>query len=166
MMPPNTLRAYRLLLSGVTVWCALILFTPLLSAFGFSHSAACYRFFRPICHQDPARSFFILGMQFPVCIRCLSIYGSFLIGFALWPATRRVVNLPTRLLAMAAITPMILDVFLDSTGIHSSTTVLRLVTGGIFGFVAVSFLAKPMTDALSQLFSYVSEYRIRHEPQT
>ena len=36
--------------------------------------AAAAAAFAPFCHQDPARSWTLLGTQLPVCIRCLGFY--------------------------------------------------------------------------------------------
>src|SRR5579884_4343925 len=61
----------RLLLFGATVTCLLILAAP---AFGLGWV---YRFFAIVCHQEPERSWQILGHPLPVCIRCASIYFAF-----------------------------------------------------------------------------------------
>ncbi len=36
--------------------------------------AAAAAAFSPFCHQEPARSWALLGTQLPVCIRCLGFY--------------------------------------------------------------------------------------------
>jgi uncharacterized membrane protein len=56
------------LLIGSTVWCLAILAAPLTGA------PWIYEFFSRICHQDPSRSWYLLGHPLPVCIRCASIY--------------------------------------------------------------------------------------------
>ena len=43
--------------------------------------------------------------------------------------------IPKPMLIVAAIIPMIIDVVLNDTGIHSSTTITRVATGLLFGGV-------------------------------
>jgi len=59
------------LLAGSTLWCLSIVAAPV---FGLSWV---HGFFSLICHQDPERSWQILGHPLPVCIRCASIYFAF-----------------------------------------------------------------------------------------
>jgi uncharacterized membrane protein len=40
-------------------------------------------FFSRLCHQDPARSFFIGGSPVAVCVRCLGIYCGVAVGMFL-----------------------------------------------------------------------------------
>ena len=65
-------KAYSALLAGSILWCAAIIAAP------FINLSPVYAFFSIICHQDPARSWQISGAPLPVCIRCASIYFSFL----------------------------------------------------------------------------------------
>src|SRR5207249_9830731 len=60
-----------ILLAGATLWCVSILAAPALDL------SPVYRFFAAICHQDPARSWYLFGEPLPVCIRCASIYFAF-----------------------------------------------------------------------------------------
>lgn len=69
-------KAGAVLLVGATLWCIGIVAAPALGL------AWVYDFFARICHQDPARSWQILGRAFPVCIRCASIYFAFTLS--LW----------------------------------------------------------------------------------
>ena len=69
-------KTYAALLAGSTLWCLSIIAAPV---FGLSWV---YEFFSRICHQDPARSWAILGRSLPVCIRCASIYSAFTVS--LW----------------------------------------------------------------------------------
>jgi hypothetical protein len=64
------------LLIGSTLWCLAILATPVIG------SPWIYEFFSRICHQDPLRSWHLLGNPLPVCIRCASIYFAFTLS--LW----------------------------------------------------------------------------------
>lgn len=42
-----------------------------------------------ICHQLPARSFFLAGRQFPVCARCSGLYAGVVLGVMAWWIWRR-----------------------------------------------------------------------------
>jgi uncharacterized membrane protein len=37
-----------------------------------------------VCHQIPERSFYVSGVQFPVCARCTGLYLGALIGLGIW----------------------------------------------------------------------------------
>ena len=65
-------RIDNLLLAGAALWCASILAAPALSL------TPIYEFFSLICHQQPERSWFLMGQPLPVCIRCAAIYFGFL----------------------------------------------------------------------------------------
>jgi len=78
--------APRLFLAALWgIICSAILAAPLLATFGHLLPAALlYSSFSPVCHQDPGRSFELLGHQLAVCHRCSGIYfGLFLasLGF-------------------------------------------------------------------------------------
>lgn len=77
-------RVYAVLIAGSTLWCLAVLAAPV------GELPAVYEFFSAICHQDPARSWFIAGEPLPVCIRCASIYFGFLAAlvFRLAPDVR------------------------------------------------------------------------------
>jgi uncharacterized membrane protein len=80
--------AYIILLGGCFLWCAVLFLPPLLAsevAYFPQLSDALYRMFSKICHQDDARSFHLLGHKLAVCIRCSSIYLSFLFGVLFVP---------------------------------------------------------------------------------
>src|SRR5438132_5966873 len=64
-----------ILLAGATLWCLSILAAP---AFDLS---TVYRFFAAICHQNPARSWYVLDEPMPVCIRFASVYFAFPASF-------------------------------------------------------------------------------------
>ena len=159
-------RLYRILLAGVISWCGLILLGPVLAAFHLPGASLCYRIFSHICHQDPARSFFLFGRQFTVCIRCTAIYFSFAAGMAYTPFLSRTFNISRRVLWVIASLPMIVDVFLDTTAVHQSNTVLRLLTGGFFGILAAVILKPLLIESFSELISLLHVQRIRHEPET
>ena len=119
---------------------------PYLSAGGYSLIAlAIFWFFSPVCHQDRARSFWILGAPVAVCARCLGIYLGAALG-AWIPAQRR-----TLLFALAtAATANLVDWVTEAAGLHANWISVRfelgLLLGGAIGaLVAGSAGVSPAT---------------------
>jgi uncharacterized membrane protein len=139
---------YAIVVAGAFLWCGLIVAAPLLTAGGGSGSAIggyIYGFFHPVCHQFDGRSLHIAGERLAVCSRCSAIYAGFLLGLLMYPAFRPVgkPHVPSRTVLLIAVTPMLLDVALDIIGLHETTMVTRLITGGIFG-VLVPYVVMPV----------------------
>lgn len=86
------------------------------------------------CHQNPDRSFFYHGYQFPVCARCtgavlgslLAIPAYLLLGFLL----------P---LSIAGILLLLADWLLQAVKIRESTNGRRWITGLLGGYGVMSF---------------------------
>lgn len=123
--------------------CTALVAAPWLEAHGQVRAAdLLYALFSPVCHQDPARSFTLLGHQWAVCHRCSGIYlglllGSFLpfnLAVVMDPAYRR------RLWVGCATAPLLLDVILSLAGLWTSTPGSRFITGLIFGAMLSSLL--------------------------
>jgi uncharacterized membrane protein len=78
---PQLLSPHRgadaLLLWLAALWISVIFAAPLLE------NRAIYAFFSVVCHQIPARSWFLAGEPLAACIRCMSIYAGFLIALVL-----------------------------------------------------------------------------------
>lgn len=120
-------KAHAALLAGSTLWCLGILAGALLGL------SPVYDFFSIICHQDPARSWHILGKPLPVCIRCASIYFAFLAS--LWLGLRANVRwLRTALVAMI-IEFVLARLWIDDAG-------LRSLSGILVGLSAAPFVRK------------------------
>lgn len=108
---------------------AAALSAPLLAAVGYTLSAfAILQFFSVVCHQDPARSFWIVGAPVAVCTRCLGIYLGAVAG-AWMRARRRVILLSLA----AAILVSVLDYVAESAGLHGNWPLVRFGLGGIVG---------------------------------
>ncbi len=96
--------------------------------------------FRFQCHGLVERSLALGGQVFPVCSRCLGIYGGLLIGGlvarpSLAASTRR-----GWLLGAAAL--MVLEVFVQDTTAHRPYHPLRLLTGVLLAWpVALTLIA-------------------------
>src|SRR5512142_1687946 len=84
-------KVWAITLIAVFVWNLAIVMAPITRAEGFSAlSVPLYSFFGFICHQLPARSFFIDGEPFGVCSRCFGVYFGLFLGIAAYPLWRPV----------------------------------------------------------------------------
>jgi len=96
-----------------------------------------------MCHQLPERSFFLFGMQFPVCARCVGTYlGSTLGGMlALSPLGARMPKLLSskKMLAVMTLPLMVDGVTQTLLYARESSNSLRLATGLMFGFGMLYF---------------------------
>jgi uncharacterized membrane protein len=92
-------------------------------------------FFSRLCHQDPARSFFIGGSPVAVCVRCLGIYCGVAVGVFL----RLGKGLAFRLLAVALMVNLI-DVGGGMLRWHGNMPLIRFWLGLIVGVAAGSIL--------------------------
>ncbi|MBI5046760.1 DUF2085 domain-containing protein [Candidatus Micrarchaeota archaeon] len=104
-----------------------------------------------------------VGYAFGQCARNTSIYFFMLFGAIIFPIFRKTdsKNVPSLIWLILAITPIGIDgttqlianiidwhyYWLSFIGLHESTNVLRVITGGIAGF-AVSFYAIPILNAI------------------
>lgn len=148
-------RTYFVILAGTAIWCGTIILAPFLGASTSPISAVVYQFFHPICHQLPARSFYLFGEKLAVCSRCSSIYFAFLFVAAVYPFIRSLTNptIPHRNWLMLALLPMLIDVGLEFLNLHNSTFVTRTLTGAIFGGVVPLYVLPAAIEAVQQIFA-------------
>jgi hypothetical protein len=72
----------RAFVGAATAWIVALLAAPVAAALpapsivGHGFALVIYAAGSLICHQRPERSFHLLGVQLPVCARCLGIYAS------------------------------------------------------------------------------------------
>ena len=118
-------KTYAALLAGSTLWCISIIAGPL------TGSSAIYSFFAMICHQDPSRSWYLLGEPLPVCVRCASIYFGFLA--ALWLR----ISPRTQWLRVALVLMLCEFVF---ARLVLDAAVIRSISGILFGVTAAPFV--------------------------
>ena len=146
-------RTYVVFVSLVAAWCGGILIAPALAGRFPLLSHALYAFYAPICHQLDVRSFHLFGASFAVCIRCSSIYFTFLLSLLALPLFRRVASLtyPSTKWVALAMVPMAVDVFLDVAGLHTSSALTREITGVLFGAILPLYLVPPLLEGVSQL---------------
>ena len=122
---------------------SLIVAAPLALASGHQSIAYnIYLVFSYVCHQIPARSFFVDQHPFAVCSRCTGIYSGFLIGVIAYPLARslRHTETPARKWLFVAAAPLAVDFSLEFLGIWNNTHSSRFVTGALLGSVAVFYV--------------------------
>lgn len=150
-------RTYSVFLASVGLWCAAIVAAPVLHAYGSpvgkSIADALYLGFSKICHQLNERSFHVCGAEFGVCMRCSSIYFSFLAGILLYPLVRplNTKTVPDRRWILVAVLPMAIDALLNDLGIHQSNETTRVLTGVLAGFVFAFYMLPLLIDAVQRL---------------
>jgi uncharacterized membrane protein len=148
---------HLLLLTLALSWCCLI-FSFSWIAQSSAHPPAWLLavFFSQICHQDPARSFWIGGGPLPVCSRCLAIYLGGFTGIAVYPWLTfwEPFKAALRLAVFVATGLILLNVGLDLSGMWPSTFLSRTLTGALFGIVCGVALA-----AAGQKISFFSRSR-------
>ncbi|WP_020404392.1 DUF2085 domain-containing protein [Gracilimonas tropica] len=127
---------------GSSITLMVIALGPGLFGSGEIFNAWQYQVFDRICHQDPARSFQLAGVQMAVCSRCLGIYGLFMIGWILLPLFKIVQDINSqqeKKWLIAAIILNLVDVTGNYLGFWTNTLSSRLILGGILG-ITVAFL--------------------------
>jgi len=161
---------YIVYLTAVALWCGMLLFVPFLTSIEHqSHtlSQSLYQAYSHICHQYESRSVFIYGHKLPVCARCTGIYSGYFIGsIAIFCLKRKWYArgfIPWFVIAL----PMIIDVFLNSTGLHASTICTRMSTGMIFGAGAAVILSWTIIEGINELISHPLFMKgVPHESKT
>lgn len=99
--------------------------------------------FSALCHQNPARSFWINGQPMAVCSRCLGIYAGFAGGWFLLPflASGNVAEKwNIKKITLAVVVINIVDIVGNILGFWENTLVSRLAFGCMLGIsVALIF---------------------------
>lgn len=122
---------------GPAVLASAAVLAPYFSTNGYALlTVAIFWFFSPVCHQDPARSFWIFGAPVAVCARCLGIYLGAAAG-AWIPASRRLL-LPG-LALFAALN--LADVLTEAAVWHGNWKLMRFLLGAVLGLAAGALVA-------------------------
>jgi uncharacterized membrane protein len=111
--------------------------------------AAVMQALAPFCHQLPAYSPHIGGVQLAVGHRMYGILWGLAGGVIAFPSLRRwddALDKHAALVLGAAATPMTLDWALHAVGWWTKTPVSRWGTGALFGMVAGYFLARAVVN--------------------
>lgn len=79
----------------------------------------------------------VIGYKFPVCARDVGIYGMMLVGAIIYPFLRKLdsKSMYSPWFLVAALIPIGIDGTAQLLGFYESTNLLRLLTGGLAGFV-------------------------------
>jgi len=115
------------------------------------HSPEIHALFRPLCHQQPGRSFWIAGAPMAVCGRCLGIYIGAAIGLLVSgrkPGTWRLKAVLASLALLAA------DVLSEWLGLRPAWAAGRMLTGLLAGAAAAPLLADALDCWLLDPLSY------------
>jgi uncharacterized membrane protein len=147
-------RTYYFVLIATLFWCLLIILPTLIGGMGESGkiiSGLDYKFFNHVCHQYDQRSLHIGEYKFAVCARCTGIYYGFLLGLIVLPyvKTREFKNFKVVFLIIAL--PMVVDVLLDTLGIHSSNLFTRAMTGLLFGIPSAVLLFPSLREGIEKI---------------
>jgi uncharacterized membrane protein len=150
VVPTRRPLVFWLVSAGTVLGLAsLILVAPIAAADGHNGLAfAIYRAFGTMCHQIPARSYFIDGHKFAVCSRCTGIYFGFAFTLLLYPLVRslRSTATPPRSLLILATLPLAIDFSLTFFGFWENTHTSRLLTGALLGSVSVFYVMPGIVD--------------------
>ena len=124
---------------GVIVLLALSV--PLLTYLGLDSLAKpIFYSLHFICAQIPSHSFYVLGHQFGMCARNMSIYGSMFAGGLIFILSKkRLRGIPWWFWALL-ILPMAYDGLTQMFGLRESTWELRVLTGTLFGLANMWFV--------------------------
>jgi uncharacterized membrane protein len=129
-------------------WLGLIVLAPDgRDALGSAISSSVYLLGSVICHQRPERSFFLHGVQLPVCARCAGLYAGAAIACVVAVGVRarqRSSDRARQILAIAAAPTAGTLVFEWLTGITPSTMIRAaagVTLGAAIGWLVVAVLA-------------------------
>jgi uncharacterized membrane protein len=158
---------YRIVFLSSLLWCASILIAPIALSWGAAtFSGFIYSFYSHACHQIDSHSLHVLDEKLAVCARCASIYFGFFLCTALYPLLQRQkrLALPKRVV-FVPISLLLLDVILNSLGIHESTLFSRVFTGLLVGGSLPFLILPPAEEAFNELlprFRFQLRRNIRH----
>jgi len=124
--PPYNVNVQRslaaILAIGALCWSAILFVAPFALTSGSPRlaaaAAALYGGAGLICHQRAERSFYVAGVQQPVCARCAGLYGSAAAG------------------SLAAAAPTALTVVLELAGLAHPSNTVRAMCALPFGAAA------------------------------
>ena len=134
--------------------CALIIAAPFLMALAQPLPAALiYFFFSPVCHQQPERSFVLMGYSLAVCHRCFGIYAGLWAGCVIRLPARFVYRSPLwrRVIVTAGAVPLLLDALLPMAGLWTGNSMSRFFTGLLFGVMTSALVAPGIAEVFSNL---------------
>lgn len=140
------------------LWIFLILIAPIAETNDLmSVSSPIYKFCSYICHQIPARTYFLGNQPLAVCSRCFGIYFGLFGGFILYPFLRPIQEseLLPRIWLFLAMIPMLIDWSLGFFEIWENNHLSRFLTGLILGAACAVFIVP----ALVEIFRFLTGCR-------
>jgi uncharacterized membrane protein len=152
----QAIRVWTIAFLVVLLWVLAIVIAPLARAGGLIALAdPIYHFFSFICHQLPARSFFVDGEPFGVCSRCFGVYLGLLTGMVVYPFWRPIDEIEPlpRFWLFLSLVPMAIDWSLTFFGIWENTLLSRFVTGMILGLGCATFIIPALVEVTRNLTS-------------
>ena len=123
----------------------------LAAAAPFLHSPLIHSLFRPLCHQQPGRSFWIAGAPMAACARCLGIYIGAAIGLLVSSEKAGTWRLKALLASLALLAA---DVLSEWLGLRPAWAAGRMLTGLLAGAAAAPLLADALDRWLLDPLSY------------
>jgi len=139
---------YILTLAGIIIWLGIIFLAPYLKSQSSGLNTYLYSCFSPICHQIPARSFFLFSYPLAVCGRCLGIYFGFLGGTILYPFLKGFSNLklPRAQTLILISLPVVIDTAGNFFRLWMTSNWLRFLTGFLWGLILPFYFIIGFTD--------------------
>ncbi len=144
----------RVLFAGMaSAMAAIVIGVPFITGSHPGAALALRSFFSRLCHQDPARSFFLDGFPAAVCVRCLGIYCGVAMGA--WLSVISTVSLAVhRAFARQIFLGMLLlnglDVAAEAFHLHGNLPLPRLLLGASLGLAAGVLLCCSGRNALAE----------------
>jgi len=155
---------YILAISIIIIWITAIFLAPYLRNRAWPGYIFIYSLFSPICHQNPARSFFIFGYPLAVCSRCLGIYIGFLGGVIIYPLFRGFssLSLPRTKYFLALSLPIGVDTLGNFFRLWSTSNWPRFVLGFVWGIILPFYFITGLAELITaETTSKVKKYFLK-----
>lgn len=156
-------RELNILIAAAFIWTVGIIVSPILAGTWFAEQF--YRLYAVVCHQFGDRSFHWHGHPFGVCIRCTSIYVSFLAALVLIRFRSRLQNANWNAFHLLAVSgfPIALDGIGSLLHLWDASNLSRVVTGSLFGAGLALLLHADLTESIRSILKGIGN---RYESET
>lgn len=150
-------RELTIVIAAACLWTAGIVAAPVFA--GSWLSELLYRLYAVVCHQFDDRSFRWQEHPFGVCIRCTSIYASFLAALVLIRFRPRLQKTDWNVLHLLAVSgiPVALDGIGSLLHLWDSTVISRVVTGSLFGAGLALLLHADLTESIRSILKGIGK---------
>lgn len=102
-----------------------------------------HKLFADLCHQEPARSFWLNGQPMAVCSRCFGIYSGFFVGLiTILFLEKKLKQLNTKKILLVTLILNIVDVAGNLLGFWQNTLISRSIAGFLLGTTAALVLGQ------------------------